>query len=240
MHPTASLAVTAAFVALPIAVAGVLAYGWVRASPSSRSLGWRLVAIWLGAWGALGASGVLRNWTDRPPPMFVALILTLVVVVAAARSRVGARFADGVPVAALVGFHAFRLPLELAMHRAADEGTMPMHMSFAGANFDIVTGISAVVVALLASRGLAPRWLVLGFAVISTALLFTIMGIAIASTPPVAAFGPDKVATWVGWFPFAWLPGVLVPAALFGQLVLFRRLFADAKRAAPVRLRTSR
>lgn len=240
MHPTASLAIIGAFVVLPIAAAGVLAYGWMRASPSSRFVGWLVAAIWLAVWAALGASGVLRSWAGRPPPMFVALLLTLAVVVAAARSRIGARLAAGLPVAALVGFHAFRLPLELAMQRAAIEGTMPIQMSFAGSNFDVVTGASAIFVALLASRGLAPRWLLVGFAVVSTALLFAIMAIAIGSTPPVAAFGPDRVATWVGWFPFAWLPGVLVPAALFGQLVLFRRLFADAKRAAPVRLRTSR
>ena len=64
----------------------------------------------------------------------------------------------------------------------------------------------------------------------SSVLLAVIIAIAIASTPVVSAFGttPDRLNTWIGWFPFIWLPCVLVPAALLGQIVLVRRLRVDS------------
>ena len=43
-------------------------------------------------------------------------------------------------LATLVGVQAFRLPLELLMHRAGGLGIMPPELSYGGYNYDIVTG----------------------------------------------------------------------------------------------------
>jgi hypothetical protein len=112
------------------------------------------------------------------------------------------------------------------MHRAATEGTMPEQMTFTGLNFDIVSGATAIIVAAMVARGVAPRGLVVAWGVLSSALLAIVMGIAVASMPALAAFGhdPAHLNTWLTFFPFVWLPGVLVPAALFGQIVVLRKL----------------
>jgi hypothetical protein len=134
--------------------------------------------------------------------------------------------ADGLPVWVLVGMHAFRFPLELIMHQAAREGVMPVQMSYSGWNFDIVTGITAIFVAGMALRGRAPNGLLMAWNVIGILFLVNILAIAIASTPMFLAFGTEsgKVNTWVAYFPFVWLPGVLVPSAIVGHVVLTRRL----------------
>jgi hypothetical protein len=112
------------------------------------------------------------------------------------------------------------------MHQAAVEGTMPPQMAFTGANFDIITGLSAIVVAFLAAKGRAPRWLLLAWNALGSVLLFAIVGIAVASLPRFHAFGmdPSRLNTWVAYFPFVWLPAGLVTSALFGHIVLWRRL----------------
>ncbi len=233
MHPSASLAVSVgmAIVALGVAASVVIAYAWVvRKDGSGRAAPFAAgVFAWVAWIAILGAIGTLRRYDVRPPPMVLAVAAGFLITIAVARSRIGAQLARGLPLAALIGFHAFRLPLELVMHRAATEGTMPAQMSFGGSNFDIVTGLSAIVVAWLAARDAAPRWLVMTWAVMSSALLAIIVVVAIVSTPLIAAYGtsPDRLNTWVGWFPFTWLPLVLVPAALFGQIVLFRRLATE-------------
>ncbi|MDX1982954.1 MAG: hypothetical protein SFV51_21975 [Bryobacteraceae bacterium] len=51
-----------------------------------------------------------------------------------------------------------------------------------------------------------------------------ITAIPVASTPVFAAFGPDRLNTWIADAPFVWLPCVLVPAALLGHLLLWRKL----------------
>src|SRR5688500_16330683 len=157
MHPTASGALVALFLPLPILVALMVVLGWWKATRAPLARGLAFVAVWFAAIAGIGASGVLTRWDSRPPPLVVLLIVLFPATVTLALSPIGKKIGDGLPLAALVAFHAFRLPLELVMHRAASEGTMPVQMSYSGLNFDIVTGITAIVAAFLIARGVAAR-----------------------------------------------------------------------------------
>ena len=132
----------------------------------------------------------------------------------------------GLPLAVLIGFQSFRFPLELLMHRAATEGVMPAQMSYSGRNFDIVSGISAVVVALLIWRRAAGRSLAVIWNIAGALLLANILVVALVSTPALAAFGPDRLNTWVCYPPFVWLPTVFVVLAIAGHLLVARKLRA--------------
>src|SRR5690348_17101392 len=83
----------------------------------------------------IAATGVLARFDARPPPFVILVVAILALGVALAFSSLGRALATGLPLVALVGFQGFRLPLELVMHRAADEGVMPAEMSFGGYNF---------------------------------------------------------------------------------------------------------
>jgi hypothetical protein len=190
------------------------------------------VAAWFAVALALAESGVLQSADVSPPPMLLIMLPMLLLPALLAFSRVGTALVEHVPLAALVGFHAFRLPLELVMHRAASAGIMPPQMTFTGLNFDIATGISALLVASLAARGLASRALIVAFNLLGTTLLVVIGAVAIASLPAFKAFGsdPSLVNTWVTEAPFVLLPAGLVSSALFGHLLLWRWL---ARSSAP-------
>ena len=237
---------TSPLVSLGIPVLAVLVLGlWVLGvAEAERLLGaaaprvFRRAAVaalaalaWAGLSLLAANSGLLARFDARPPPLLVLLALTLLGALILGRSRVGARLALGLPLWALVGFQAFRLPLELVLHRAATDGTMPVEMSFSGYNFDILSGVSALFVALsLVRRGgrrLALLWNILGLL-----LLANVVVIAIAATPVFHAFGPDHLNTWVCQSPFVLLPSVLVMAALFGHVVVFRKLGLLAKLSA--------
>jgi hypothetical protein len=138
-------------------------------------------------------------------------------------SKFGTRVAKTVPLPLLVFAQGFRLPLELLMHRAALEGTMPNVMSYSGYNFDVVTGASAIVVALLLWRG-APLWIAKAWNVLGCLLLTTIVVIAFLSSPLVRAFGDDQLNIWVAYVPFVWLPTILVTCAIYGHIVVWKRL----------------
>lgn len=229
--PQASLLVTIGIAALAVVVPALVLAGVYAASPSaSRATATRALAaamvLLLGGTFALARAGFYADVEARPPRMLFVLAPVLLLPLALGLSSIGARLAARLPLAALVGFHAFRLPLELVMHQAALEGTMPVQMSYSGWNFDIVTGGLAAVVAVLAARGAAPRWLVVAFSTIGTALLVTIVTIAVLSLPAVRAFGsePERVNTWVAHAPFVWLPSSLVSCAILGHVVLWRRL----------------
>src|SRR5688572_25721538 len=126
-------------------------------------------AVWMAATFAAAASGRL-SFTTMPPTMAVVILISLALALWVGLSGTGGRIAAGVPLALLVGMQGFRLPLELLMHRAYDEGLMPVQMSFSGRNFDIVTGITAVLLGAalwLAPQRVSPRvvmaWNGLGF-----------------------------------------------------------------------------
>jgi len=129
----------------------------------------------------------------------------------------------------LVGWHAFRLPLELVMHRAAEDGLMPKVMSFSGYNFDIVSGIVALSLALVMTRRSVPRAVLVAFNLLGIALLTVIVTVAMLATPLVRAFGETELNTWVAYFPYVWLPGVMVAGAVLGHVVLTRRLLMEAR-----------
>ena len=169
-------------------------------------------------------SGVLTEFDRRPPPLMLLLLAVAAMSIAIAWSPLGTRLVRGIPLAALVAFQGFRLPLELLMHRAYTEGVMPEQMSYSGRNFDIVTGVTAIIVAVLIQRGIAGRAVVSMWNVLGAALLANILFVAVASTPIFAAFGPDRLNTWVAYPPFVWLPTVMVVLAISGHLLIWRKL----------------
>lgn len=208
------------------------------ALPGSRVIGkWLVPAFtigiwaWAGAWFALASSGALVGSLGRPPGLALLPVGLLVGTSAVARSEIGKRLAS-TPLAWLIGLQSFRLPLELVMHAAAEEGVMPPQMSFGlvhgswGYNYDIVTGGTALLLALVGSFRSLPTTLVLAWNILGSVLLLAIMGIAISSLPAFAAFGsaPERLNTWVLHPPFIWLPTVLVGSALLGHLLIFRAL----------------
>jgi hypothetical protein len=105
-----------------------------------------IVAAWMGLTLAAAASGLLA-FGPIPPPMVLLFVLIIAAALGLSLSRIGTRLAMGLPLAALVGFQGFRLPLEIIMHRAYLEGVMPVQMSYSGYNFDVLTGAGAIIVA---------------------------------------------------------------------------------------------
>ena len=162
---------------------------------------------------------------DRHP--WLSVVFTVALGLGLGLSRVGEAFARGLPLAVLVGMQGFRFPLELVMHAAAREGTMPHEMSFTGRNFDIVTGLCALLLlCLVKPGGQLPRGLVWVWSVLGSALLANIGIVAVLASPMIQAFGSDPahVNRWVVYFPFVFLPTVLVACAVFGHVVVFRAL----------------
>jgi hypothetical protein len=223
MQAHASTLVT---VGIPALAVLVIALGmWAVRASAPAALGRVLLSTlaWLLCFGGLAASGVLARFDLRPPPAALMMAATLVAGVALGRSRLVGAVAATVPLWGLVLSQAFRLPLELVMHEAALERVMPNALSFSGYNFDVVTGATAIPVALALRAG-APRALAFAWSVLGSACLVVIAAIAIATSPMLAALGPNELNSWVTQLPFVYLPTVLVVFAIAGHFAVFRAL----------------
>lgn len=199
------------------------------------NLGWVVIglAVWLLFGAGVSLSGVTTAMHKTPAPVIYVLVPMVIGSFAVTYSRLGKQLAVGLPLTALIAFQGFRFPLELLLHQAYVDGVMPVQMSFSGLNFDIVSGVSAIIIgvgyALL--RRQVPYWLAWVFNLVGMGLLITIVGIAIASMPMIAAFGDDtsNLNVWVGYFPYVWLPAVFVAFALVGHLLIARKLLTEGK-----------
>ena len=119
------------------------------------------------------------------------------------------------PLAFLVGFQAFRILVELAIHQAVVEGVAPPQMSWEGRNFDILTGITALLLIPVVDR--LPSWSLHAWNFAGAVLLLNIVSVAMLSLPtPFQLFEPDNV--WLLFFPFTWLPLILAMMAWLGHV----------------------
>jgi hypothetical protein len=235
--PDLRLWFTALAFALVVLLAGAVMWSSQRAGINRREAGIHatialaLGTLWLALTSTLASRGVLHF--EPPPTMGLLIVATFVLVVVIVRSPAGQRITTQLPLAALVGFQAFRIAVELLMHRAYEEGLMPIQMSYAGRNFDIVSGGTALLLAIwLATGHRSPRvvalWNVLGIA-----LLTNILIIALLSAPtPLRVFMNEPANTWITHSPWVWLPTVMVAMAMLGHIAVYRRLRADARSAA--------
>ncbi len=225
----------AAFVLLVLTLAaGLVAAVWLAgrrlgedsAPTRRRALATALaVALWLAATARLAATGFLAF---EPQPTVVPLLaLALGGTLFLGFSRFGGRIAAGLPVAVLVGYQSFRIPVELLLHRGYAEGLVPVQLTYLGMNFDVLTGVTALVLAALSQLGPVPRWLLVVWNLVGFGLLANVVAIAALSAPtPLRVFANEPANVWITRAPWIWLPAFLVPMALLGHLLVLRWLLA--------------
>ena len=222
------MAAVVVFLATVTAVAVVFVLA-LRATMPTR---WWLVALivvvgWLAIPGGLARAHLIDRYDPLPAPALIVVAVLTLATTALAFSSVGKRFAEGLPLAALVGFQVFRVPVEWTLHRLYLDGVVPEQMTYSGRNFDIVSGATACLLALWLASGRRSSPLVLAWNILGLTLLINIVTIAVLSTPvSFRQFTETAPHQLPSTFPFVWLPTFLVQAALFGHLVVFRALRA--------------
>ncbi len=180
--------------------------------------------VWMGLTYWCASAGLLA-FGPMPPRLPILINIGFVLVFLTAFSRLGTQLTK-LPFRWLIGFQSFRIVVEILLHRAYVEGLMPVQMSFEGYNFDILSGITALLLLLISMRRPLNRRLILAWNFFGLALLLTIIGIAVVSMPidAIRLFNNEPANTWVTQAPFIWLPTVMVFMALLGHLLVFRKL----------------
>lgn len=178
-----------------------------------------ILAVWLGLLSVLVLSDLMPALPLAGLPFFFGAVL--VSGLAVGLSPFGGKLAAGVPIAALVGFQAFRLPLELVLHTWSQQGTVPETMTWSGQNWDIVSGILALAVLPWVGRHKSLAWVanLVGFA-----LLLNVVRVALLSSPVPFGWGTNPPLVLALHWPYALIGPVCVAGALAGHLVLTRAL----------------
>lgn len=168
----------------------------------------------------------LSDFQATPPHLvrFIGPHVMLALVVGAV-SPYGRRLATSLPLAWLIGFQAFRIPVEWLLHEFYREGLAPIQITYLGRNFDILSGLTAIPVAWLVARGAAPTALIRAWNWLGVCLLGNVVGVALMSMPgPFRYFLNEPSTAFIGGFPYVFVPTLFVPTALLGHVLVFRRL----------------
>jgi hypothetical protein len=189
-----------------------------------------IVGVFFTAWMFLQEQLSTRGFylkTDTMPPRFMFAVVPMFLLIAALMILPMTRnFLAQLPLLPLTLLHIVRVPVELSLHWLYQEGLVPQLMTFEGRNFDIISGLTAPLIVWLAFKsGKFERKLLLGWNIVCLLLLINIVTHAILSLPyPMQKLAFDQPNRAVLYFPFIWLPSVIVTTVLFCHVVSIWRL----------------
>lgn len=193
------------------------------------------VWFWIFFTGILAITGFYSSTEAVPPRVFAfgampGLVLTLLCL---AFYRDG--FLGRLPLRTLTLLHAVRLPVEVVLLWLFQAGLVPQMMTFEGRNFDVISGITAPFIAWLAFRNGKPnRTLLIIWNLFAFGLLVNIVVTAIVAFPsPMQQTAFDQPNRAVIYFPFIWLPSIVVPIVFFSHVAAFYQLFRPPSAPRP-------
>lgn len=116
------------------------------------------VALWMLVTAVVAARGMLLNFDAFPPPLFRVFLPGMLLTALLAFSAPGRALAQGQGWGVLIGFQAYRIPVEIMLAILFAEGFLPEQMTWHGRNLDVITGVTALPVAWLAATGRVGPW----------------------------------------------------------------------------------
>jgi hypothetical protein len=178
---------------------------------------------------ALAFTGFFTVTDTIPPRLLLLFLASVVAVVLLFSTEKGRMFIDGFNTKALTLLHTIRILVEVVLFFLFLEKLMPRLMTFEGRNMDILSGITAPLIYYFVwvRKAWDKRILLVWNATCLLILAFTV-GFAVLSAPtPFQQFGFDQPTVAVLYFPFIWLPGIVVPIVYFSHLVAISKLWKE-------------
>ena len=184
------------------------------------------ILFWMIIVGTLGYSGFFRVQNATPPRFVFLLAPGILFVTLHLLTKRGRSFSDKLDLKWLTLLHTVRIPVEVVLYYTFLAGQIPELMTFEGYNYDILSGLSAPIIYYAAFK---KEWIgkkgLLIWNFICLGLLINILTIAVLSAEtPIQKLAFDQPNIGVTYFPFVWLPAVIVPIVLYSHLVSIRML----------------
>lgn len=181
--------------------------GWV-----SLVAGWSLV-------------GMLGNFSIFPLNIGPILLIPLVATILFTFSKTFTQVLSHIPQHRLAYLQSFRIFVEILIWLLFVDNLLPVQMTFEGRNFDVISGVTGVIIGYLSSQGKLSRAVMIIWNIVCLCLLINIVTIAVLSMPvPFRVFMNEPSNTVVAQFPISLLPAMLVPLAYSLHFFSLRKL----------------
>ena len=190
-----------------------------------------LIPFWLFLTAILALGGFYTKTDSAPPRVFLFAVFPALFVIILYFVFFRKNFIEKLPLKILTLLHIIRIPVEIVLLWLFQNSLIPQIMTFEGRNFDILSGITAPFIFWFAFRnGKYNRGLLLIWNIFALLLLFNIVITAAFSLPsPIQMFAFEQPNRAVMYFPYIWLPAVIVPIVFFSHLASLQQLLKSSK-----------
>ncbi|HEY8561551.1 MAG TPA: hypothetical protein VIL74_14340 [Pyrinomonadaceae bacterium] len=188
-----------------------------------------LLAFWIIFTAMLALNGFYVDHEARPPRLLAFGVAPALLVIVAYFLFFRKNFIEKLPLKTLTLLSVIRFAVEIVLMWLLHAGLIPGAMTFEGRNFDILSGLTAPLVYFLAFRGASVnRPLLIVWNLAALCLLINVVATAILAFPSVRPQLPIELQNRaVAYFPFIWLPAVVVPIVFFTHLASLWKLFKN-------------
>lgn len=181
---------------------------------------------WLVFIGFLANRSLFIDFSVSPPRiLFVIVPMVFLLTYCSFSSRL-IPLIQSVSHEALVYVQSFRIGIECLFLLLYAQQIIPGIMTFHGRNFDILIGLTAPLIGYFCftknrfSKRIALIWNILGIV-----MLLNVVVHGLLSAPlPFQVFFTDPPNIFFAYFPYIWLPGFVVPSAIFFHILSIRKL----------------
>ena len=206
------------------------AYNIYNVNPSKKRIYIGITALivigWLITTAIIAFRGTLLDFTTTPPKMMVILIPPVLAASYLCNSVRVNNLLKVTPASWLIYIQSFRIIIEFILWKLYKNGVIPVQMTFEGFNYDILTGLCALLIAYYSF--VDKKWpkivpLLWNFA--ELLLLFNVFFVAFLSAPtPFRQFMTEPSNTLPAYFPFIWLPAFIVPFAVTVHVLSIKQI----------------
>lgn len=198
-------------------------------------VGW---AIFTSIWSL---SGRMQDFSGFPLNLAPVMILPLIVMLIVTFSGTVKEILCHIEPQAIIRLQSFRFFVELVIWVLFIENMLPIQMTFEGRNLDILTGITAPIVAWLAANKKINKTVLVFWNIVCLGFLINILTVAILSMPtPIRQFFNEPANVAVTKFPYEFLPVFLVPLAYTLHFFSLRQLVGRASTKADNQIQVSK
>ncbi len=188
-----------------------------------------ICAIWLVYLSILSASGVLDNF-GLPPRVVLLIVMPAVAGIIILSGKKSFRvILQQTSLHLPVYLQSFRIIVELLIYGAFLQGVFPERATFNGMNYDILVGISSLIMGAMVQRGkIKPIGLLIWNAV--SLVILSVTAYSFISTYYFTDFLTiNKGGRAFVDFPYLFLAAVLLPAAVFLHVFSLRQLIGKLR-----------
>ena len=183
------------------------------------------LVVWIFFVSIWSLTGMMADFSLFPFNFMPILAIPLVTILIITYSKIFKEIIIHIPQQNLIRLQRFRIFVEILLWALYVINLAPIQMTFEGRNFDILAGLSAIIVAYFISKGSISKSGIAIWNIVCLGLLINIVVIAILSLPtPFRIFMNEPTNTVVTEFPISFLPGLLVPLAYGLHFFSLRKL----------------